>query len=102
MSIATVIISAASLVAIFWILYAYSVRRARYLVELESEIISVNLAEEEQPIDVADGYQTKDTLDQPRDINEVPIDEKAASAIKSHQLNQNVQINPSLAAGVGR
>jgi hypothetical protein len=102
MSIATVIISAASLVAIFWILYAYSVRRARYLVELESEILSVNLAEEEQSIDVADSYQTRDTSEQSRDINKVPINKKAASAIKSHQKNQNVQIKPSLVAGVGR
>jgi hypothetical protein len=72
------------------------------LVELESEILSLNLAEEKQTIDVADNYQTKDTIEQPRDINEVPRDEKAASAIKSHQLSQNVQIKPSLAAGVGR
>jgi hypothetical protein len=35
-------------------------------------------------------------------VNEVPRDEKTASAIKSHQINQNVQIKPSLAAGVGR
>jgi hypothetical protein len=97
----TVIISAVSLVAIFWVLYAYSVRRARYLVELESEILSVNLAEKKQTIDVVDSYQTKDTIEQPRDIKEVPRDEEAASAIKSHQLNQNVQIKPSLAAGVG-
>jgi hypothetical protein len=102
MSMGTVIISAVSLVAIFWILYAYSVRRARFLVALESEILSVNLAEEKQTIDVVDNYQTKDTIEQPRDINEVPRDEKTASEIKSHQINQNVQIKPSLAAGVGR
>ena len=95
MSMGTVIISAVSLVAIFWILYAYSVRRARYLVELESEILSVNLAEEKQTIDVADSEQS-------RDINKVPMNKKAVSAIKSHQKNQNVQIKPSLAAGVGR
>ena len=102
MSMGTVIISAVSLVAIFWMLYTYSVRRARYLVELESEILSVNLAEEKQTIDVADSYQTRDTSEQPRDIKEVPIDKKAVSATKSHQINQNVQIKPSLAAGVGR
>jgi hypothetical protein len=74
----TVIISAVSLVAIFWILYAYSVRRARYLVELESEILSVNLAGEKQTIDVVDNFQTRNTIEQPRDINKVYIDKKAA------------------------
>ena len=102
MSIGTVIISAVSLVAIFWILYTYSVRRARYLVELELEILSVNLAREKQTADVVDSYQIRDTIEQPRDIKNVPIDKKAASATKSHQINQNVQINPSLAAEVGR
>jgi hypothetical protein len=98
----TVIISAVSLVAIFWILYAYSVRRARYLVELESEILSVNLAKEKPTIDVTDGYQTRDAREQSRNINKVPVNKKAASAITSHQKNQNVQIKPSLVAGVGR
>lgn len=65
------------------------------MVELESEILSVNLAEEKQTIDVADSEQS-------RDINMVPMNKKAVSAIKSHQKNQNVQIKPSLAAGVGR
>ena len=78
MSIGTVIISAVSLVAIFWILYTYSVRRARYLVELESEILSVNLAGEKQTIDVVDSYQTRETNKQLRDINKVYIDKKAA------------------------
>ena len=78
MSIATVIISAASLVAIFWILYTYSVRRARHLVELESEILSVNLAGEKQTIEVVDSYQTRDANEQLRDINKVYIDKKAA------------------------
>ncbi len=78
MSIGTVIISAVSLVAIFWILYTYSVRRARYLVELESEILSVNLAGEKQTIEVVDSYQTRDANEQLRDINKVYIDKKAA------------------------
>ncbi len=78
MSIGTVIISAVSLVAIFWILYTYSVRRARYLVKLESEILSVNLAGEKQTIDVVDSYQTRETNKQLRDINKVYIDKKAA------------------------
>ena len=78
MSIGTVIISAVSLVAIFWILYTYSVRRARYLVELESEILSVNLTGEKQTIEVADSYQTRDANEQLRDINKVYIDKKAA------------------------
>ena len=78
MSIGTVIISAVSLVAIFWILYTYSVRRARYLVELESELLSVNLAGEKQTIEVVDSYQTRDANEQLRDINKVYIDKKAA------------------------
>ena len=78
MFIGTVIISAVSLVAIFWILYTYSVRRARYLVELESEILSVNLAGEKQTIEVVDSYQTRDANEQLRDINKVYIDKKAA------------------------
>ncbi len=78
MSAGTVIISAVSLVAIFWILYTYSVRRARYLVELESEILSVNLAGEKQTIEVVDSYQTRDANEQLRDINKVYIDKKAA------------------------
>ena len=78
MSMGTVIISAVSLVAIFWILYTYSVRRARYLVELESEILSVNLAGEKQTIEVVDSYQTRDANEQLRDINKVYIDKKAA------------------------
>jgi hypothetical protein len=95
MSIATVIISAVSLVALFWILYIYSVRRARYLVRLELESFSENMAEEEQTIDVVGIYQ-------PIDANRVSINTQAASAIKSHQVDQNVQIKPSVAAGVGR
>jgi hypothetical protein len=78
MSIGTVIISAVSLVALFWILYTYSVRRAGYLVEFESEIHSVNLAGEKQTIDVVDSYQTRETNEQLRDINKVFIDKKAA------------------------
>jgi hypothetical protein len=78
MSIGTVIISAVSLVAIFWILYTYSVRRARHLVELESELLSVNLAGEKQTIEVVDSYQTRDANEQLRDINKVYIDKKAA------------------------
>ena len=78
MSIGTVIISAVSLVAIFWILYTYSVNRARYLVELESEIHSVNLAGEKQTIDVVDSYQTRGANEQLREINKVYIDKKAA------------------------
>jgi hypothetical protein len=78
MSIGTVIISAVSLVAIFWILYTYSVRRARHLVELESELLSVNLAGEKQTIEVVDSYQARDANEQLRDINKVYIDKKAA------------------------
>ena len=78
MSIGTVIISAVSLVAIFWILYTYSVRRARHLVELESELLSVNLAGEKQTIEVDDSYQIRDANEQLRDINKVYIDKKAA------------------------
>ena len=78
MSIGTVIISAVSLVATFWILYTYSVRRARYLVELESEILSVNPAGEKQTMEVVDGDQTRDANEQLRDINKVYIDKKAA------------------------
>jgi hypothetical protein len=78
MSIGTVIISAVSLVAIFWILYTYSVRRARHLVELESELLSVNLAGEKQTIEVVNSYQTRDANEQLRDINKVYIDKKAA------------------------
>ena len=78
MSIGTVIISAVSLVAIFWILYTYSVRRARHLVELESELLSVNLAGDKQTIEVVDSYQTRDANEQLRDINKVYIDKKAA------------------------
>ena len=48
------------------------------MVELESEILSVNLAGEKQTIDVADSYQTRDTNEQLRDINKVYIDKKAA------------------------
>ncbi len=78
MFIGTVIISAVSLIAIFWILYTYSVRRARYLVELESEILSVNLSGDKQTIEVIDSYQTRDANEQLRDINKVYIDKKAA------------------------
>ena len=78
MSMGTVIISAVSLVAIFWMLYTYSVRRARHLVELESELLSVNLAGEKQTIEVVDSYQTRDANEQLRDINKVYIDKKAA------------------------
>jgi len=95
MSIATVIISAVSLVALFWILHIYAVRRARYLVGLELESVSENITEQEQSIDVVDIYQ-------PRDTNEVSINTQADSAIKSHQINQNFRIKPSIAAGDSR
>jgi len=95
MSIANVIISAVILVAIFWILYIYSVRRARYLVRLELESLSANMAEEEQRIDVVGTYQSRDT-------NGVSINPQAATAIKSHQINPSVRIKPSIAIGVGR
>jgi len=95
MSIATVIISAVILVALFWILYIYSVGRARYLVRLELESLSENMARDEQTIDV---FGTN----QPADTNEVVINTQSATATTSHQPNQNVRIKPSIAPGIGR
>ena len=48
------------------------------MVELESELLSVNLAGEKQTIEVVDSYQTRDANEQLRDINKVYIDKKAA------------------------
>ena len=95
MNITTVIISAVSFIALFWILYIYSVRRARDLVQLELESHSENITEEKHTIRVVGS-------DQPEDTNEVSVDTKPASALKPDQLNRNVQIKPSIAAGVVR
>lgn len=95
MSIATVIISAVILVALFWILYIYSVGRARYLVRLELESLSENTAKDEQAIDGIG-------INQPGDTNEVSINTQSATATTSHQTNQNVRMKPSIAPGVGR
>jgi hypothetical protein len=95
MSIATVIISAISFIALFWILYIYSVRRARDLVQLELESHSENNTEEEHTIRIVGSDQSKDA-------NEVSVDREPASALKPDQLNRNVQIKPSIAAGVLR
>ena len=73
MSVVNVIISAISLVALFWILYVYSVRRARYLVSLELESLSENMTEEEQTIDIADTCH-------PNDTNTVYVNTQAATA----------------------
>jgi hypothetical protein len=95
MNITTVIISAVSFIALFWILYIYSVRRARDLVQLELESHSENITEGKHTIRVVGS-------DQPEDTNEVSVDTKPASALKPDQLNRNVQIKPSIAAGVVR
>jgi hypothetical protein len=95
MNIATIIISAVSFIALFWILYIYSVRRARDLVQLELESHSENITEKKQTIRVVGNDQSEDT-------NEVSVDTKPASVLKPEQLNRNVQIKPSIAAGVVR
>jgi hypothetical protein len=95
MSIATLIILAVSFIALFWILYTYSVRRAQYLVQLELESHSENITEEKQTIRVVGS-------DLPEETKEVSVDTKPASALKPDQLNRNVQIKPSIAAGVVR
>jgi hypothetical protein len=95
MSIATVIISAISFIALFWILYIYSVRRARDLVQLELESHSENNTEEKHTIRIVGSDQSKDA-------NEVSVDTKPASTFKSDQLKRDVQIKPSIAAGVLR
>lgn len=95
MDIANVIISTIVIVAIFWVLYIYSVRRAQYLVQQELESLQENNAEKEKASVVV-------ATEQPEGRTYASTIKRSKPVAKSDQKNQNFRINPSIALGTGR
>ena len=95
MDIANVIISTVVIVAIFWVLYIYSVRRARYLVQQELESLQESMAEKEKASVVV-------ATEQPETRTDASTIKRSKSVVKSDQKNQHFRINPSIALGTGR
>ena len=95
MSFVTTIIPAVSVVALFWILHVYAVRRARYLVRIELESFSENMAEKEEVVDSINTSQVKDA-------KKVSPKKQTAGGVKSHQIHPNDQTAPSMAMGTAR
>ena len=95
MDIANVIISTIVIFAIFWVLYIYSVRRARYLVQQESEFLQENMAEKEKASVVV-------AHDQPEGREQASTIKRSKPVEKPHQKNRNIRIKPSIAFGAGR
>ena len=95
MDMASVIISTVVIVAIFWVLYIYSVRRARYLVQQELESLQDNMAEKEKASAVV-------VAKRPDGGTGASAIKRSKSVAKPDQENQNFRINPSIALGTGR
>ena len=93
-SVAT-IIAAVSVIAVFWMLHIYAVRRARYLVKIELESFSEKMAEREELAESESTFQDKDTFkNSPK--------KQAARGIKPRPINQNDRTVPSMAIGTER
>lgn len=61
MYIANIIISAVILVAIFWILYLYSVRRAQFIVRQQLGILPEKKSEDVKTVNARPAYHLVDT-----------------------------------------
>ena len=61
MTIFTVIVSAIIIVALFWILYIYSVHRARFLVRQQLGVLPEKKSEDAKRFNALPAYQMADT-----------------------------------------
>ena len=95
MDITDVIISTVVIVAIFWVLYIYSVRRARYLVQQASKSLQKNMAAKDKASVVV-------ATEQPEEKAHASTIKRSKPVAKSDQKNKNFRINPSIALETGR